>query len=408
MKTEHKASSSNLSDSFRAIREHPASDAHRLAYAESITKRGGPGDAERAELIRLHTNADPSDATTREHILTLCCEERSKIASYANIYDTHFQGGLLTEACAFSKEIVKGGDALFNEHPALRTLHLAAVDDDLLLELAKKPWLEQIRSLSLYSSRKWDAPEFNAGLNALLTSPHLAQLDTIAFAVIRMRKDILKTLTDSPGLKSLSEISFHAACMRDAEIHQLSEAPWPLRKLHLTSYPFSGTKVTPDGIRELVRSKSFAHLHTVGLSGKPVGPSGVTALAEGPLLEDLESLSLQRTGADDFAIAAVLESEKLPKLRELWIDEERIAAVARQPGLQRIRTLHVSEDVDLRTLDPIVQSPYFSPDCRIDVWNFKKEKLSPPFFCRKDEEEKEHPANPKNNARVYGDTIRIS
>lgn len=118
------------------------------------------------------------------------------------------------------------------------------------------------------------------------------------------------------------------------------------RLLELQSLELADNELGDDGIERLATSR-FAALRHLDLTGNAINDDGLAALAEGAVLESIESLRLGRNEFEARGGSALASSEQLRHLRALEIDldpDEGVLALLGSPHLDRLVELSALAD----------------------------------------------------------------
>ena len=202
--------------------------------------------------------------------------------------------------------------------------------------------------------RNWRALELGyndvglRGVRALLTSPHLTRLE---------RLDI-GSLMPQPR-----------TWLGDALAREIVRVGLPptLRRLNLHT-----SKFTPAGVAELVRSDRLERVTELDLILNAVGAPGAEALAASPHLKGIELLRLYKTELDDAAAVALAASPHLRpfhvNLANNAIGPAGMAALADSPLLSRVLTLGLYENIfGDEGARHLTRAPWLARLCRLDL-----------------------------------------
>jgi uncharacterized protein (TIGR02996 family) len=347
----------------------------RLAFADWLTDRDGPGDADRSELIRLQCRIDglkdyhPDAAALRRRIRALEDAHRDAwlrpLPAWAKprpnfcAFRRGFVEKVLTTAATFRKK----GEALFRVTP-LRAAQLgnarrfvrdlaasgllgrlaeldfrsADLNGAAVGELAAAEGLAAIRRLDLSQNRVGDD-----GAHALAGCPHLHALTALSLDSTSMRAEDVRVLAESPHLGALDELSLLTGPLRGEEVRPLAGAPlWGrLRRFHL-----SGCDLGPGGLRSLLEAPA-PRLVGLSLSFCRLREEGVAALAASPLLAGLEELGLDGNDVGPAGARALARSPHVAGLRALSLHvhrlgDEGLQELAASPHLRRLQSLDLA------------------------------------------------------------------
>jgi anti-anti-sigma factor len=143
----------------------PDEDAPRLIFADWLEDRGRPGDAERAEFIRLQ--CAPGERGAREQELLTTHGDAWAAPLNAFLHGWEFRQGFIEEVSLSAGAFLDHATDLFRRAPA-RRVRLTALRGFLPL-LSRCPHLSRVRELSI--DRGATPAE---GIDVLIRSPHLA------------------------------------------------------------------------------------------------------------------------------------------------------------------------------------------------------------------------------------------
>jgi uncharacterized protein (TIGR02996 family) len=279
--------------------------------------------------------------------------------------------------------------------PHLSELHLGRnnLGTRGLRSLLAKPWVEQLRTLSLRDTERLPADAVAAlascrrlrslhsldlGLcdlgaraaDGLAGSPHLGQLVVLDLwgneigprgasalarsAILRSVRQLdlgggcalgpkgMKALLASASLTDLAWFRLGGNGVGDAPLADLAASPLASGLCHLD---LGGNDITDEGIRHLTVGRPFSRLLELNLQGNPVGPPGVLRLIEGvEKLPQLLSLNASLNRGGDPLARAVARCPSVGRLRALRLNQTRITsrgarALRESPFLDGIVTL---------------------------------------------------------------------
>jgi uncharacterized protein (TIGR02996 family) len=306
-------------DFLRAIRAAPEDDGPRLAYADWLE---GHGDPARAELIRLQCELAGAGPTPRRR-KELAAREKALLEAHAGRWL-----GPLGEAAsswAFRRGMPRVGLSV-SQFVSKKFAGLAG------------EWLREGRAQEVVligTTKHWEV---------LAACPLLAGLSALELAGNGMRPDGLQALLASPHLGRLHTLAVRGNQLYDAGVTALAGARWPrLRVLDLSNNHLGqrGAQVLADspvlaglaaldvgqnwlrapGVQVLVSSPHLGRLRTLRLARIHFGDRGAAALAASPHLAGLTALDLAYNSLTDAAAQALAASPHLGRLAELNLSQ---------------------------------------------------------------------------------------
>lgn len=181
-----------------AIREHPADDGPRLAYAELVAAT----HPEHARLIDTQCggNADDQDAAVTAYLAALPEEVRNVLIGSPE------RGFVRSVTDMPAEAFLRHHDALFRAAPEDDCLELQFADDH-LAEIALLPALGRYRTLRTYDTYLLDSD----AVAPLARSPYLRQLERLALPDSNLDDDGLTTLLTSHSYPCLRELDVSAS-----------------------------------------------------------------------------------------------------------------------------------------------------------------------------------------------------
>jgi uncharacterized protein (TIGR02996 family) len=380
----------------QAIIEHPDDDAPRLVYADWLDDHGDP---ERAEFIRLQCQLarafDPGLAQREKELLDAHGARFRK--PFAERHRVQFHRGFISDATITATELDRRGAYFFRKAP-LQTLRLGYEESDanptLFTRLAHRPWLAQLRMLSLDGHAIGEEEG-----RALFASPHLAGLRALVLGEGDANAGMVEVLGGSAltGLRELYLGDFHQGELRDAGLtllantplftglttldllhngigpvgaRALAESPY-LRSLERLSLGqmvcgYSNNRIGPEGARALAGSANLAGLVDLSLALNRLGDEGVSALAGSQHLVRLRNLNLEANEISDAGLIALVESTSLTSLSWLnlsynRVSDEGVAALVSSPKAARLELLWLlSNNVGPAGVKALVNSPHLA------------------------------------------------
>jgi uncharacterized protein (TIGR02996 family) len=250
---------------------HAAEDAPRLIYADFLEDRGGSGDADRADFIRVQVElarladghpAERAELTRRELALLRAhldewWGELPPWARRHSVMGPHgsFRRGFVFEVGARARDFTAGAAELLRRFP--------------------------IESLQIH--------EAGRDLPALAACPHLARLTRLGFQHTRLSPADVEALAGSPHLGNVTVLELSGCRVGDAGVRALAaSAALPrLRELYLEQ-----NGIGDAGARALALSAHLAGLNCLALANNGISEAGALALAQAPHVGWLTFLDL--------------------------------------------------------------------------------------------------------------------
>jgi uncharacterized protein (TIGR02996 family) len=337
----------------RDISEHPADDVPRLVFADWLEERARPGDAERAEFIRLQI-----DLARRDEEDPGVWALRLREAQLAGRWGKGWAGPLrlLVKRWRFRRGFVEQVSlpiSSFLAH-AEEIFALAPVGHVRLLGE-----VVQEQRTSPYGGRSWVArvPSAERLLPDLANCPHLARLRGLDLGGLEFSLPTFEALLSSPHFPTLEALNLEGTPLFNEEgFRLLARSP---RLASLTSLALGGWRrlrqgyvrelgIPPAALQALVRSPHLANVRRLrlGRSGHDLTTEALAVLTRSPILERLTELALcpaylQRRGE---ALGDLLGSPELANLRSLSLRRAfrypaDLGALLGNPRLANLRTL---------------------------------------------------------------------
>lgn len=350
-----------------AVAADPESLTARLAYADFIES----AEPERAEFIRLSIAIDPhrSDLAYDDPRAVRYRKLEARVSRPLADGGTgggNFERGFLRYSSLRSDEPFERAAALFELNPLLRDLTLF-VEPDSADSLASLPHLSRLRELTVLRFR--DTPAVDDGrLAALLASPHLTSLKSLAFEDAGVGPLTARAIGASPALRSLERLSVYddrafdsraAAALAEGgrleHLWRLNISRCEVRSdgcAALADSPllaglrwlkFDGTRIDDEGAAALARAALGACV-TLSAQNAAIGDAGAIALARSAAFESLEELDLSNNYVADAGAQAFAAASHFPKLRRLLLQHnaigesgaEALAGTDRLPSLEAL------------------------------------------------------------------------
>ncbi len=319
------------------IKERPDEDPPRLIFADWLEDRGQPGDAARAEFIRIQCAlADRNMPSDRRKALE---------AQEWELRDQHegewgqplrdlgaeqvgFRRGLPETISISAHNFVTNGDRLFALAPLQKVCITGhGISDENARALAASPHLRGLIDLDFTGNRLGEG-----GARALAASPHLGNLRKLALGATAIGDGGAQALAASPFLANLAELRLGVNDIGDESVRALASSPH-LRRLTLLD--LTSNRIGDEGARALAASPSLTNLTTLDLSDNRVGDEGALALAASPSLANLMDLSLRRNRIGEAGAEALARSPSLQRLIVLVLEGNDLGPAALREVVER-------------------------------------------------------------------------
>ena len=317
------------------IIDRPNDDVARLVYADYIEERG---DADRAELIRVQIELTSNSALSaeehaeleaREH--RLLEEHRKEWALKLSRGRQRFRRGFVEEIATSAESLLAYGDHLFHETP-VQDLRIVAADHLVPRIATQLPGLGHVRTLDLSNNSFGGMGR----LDWFLTSAILTRLESLILRNNSIWDDSLRALTGLPMPPRLSRLDLSGNPFGDAGMEALAILPEFHRLTHLIAHcdelPYHDS-IHAHGASTLAASPVLRNLQWLDLEGHYIGDAGLAALVESPVLNTVEHLDVSRNEIGEIGesgIQALVNSQQLHMLRQVYFQENRITTIAAQ------------------------------------------------------------------------------
>jgi uncharacterized protein (TIGR02996 family) len=330
---------------YRAILESPDDDLPRLAYADWLEEHGEP---DRAEIIRVQLARARLPAGDRQAAKLLRREKALLRQHGAAWCDTNLgmvgelrRGFIEHISCSSDKALEVG--AQLSERFPVRSLCLAAGSSGLpkIAVLAQQPWLARITALRIVQTQTEEGWFGNAGLDALLTSPHLAGLRVLELPGAHVDARGAQALAQARHLTALCELDLTWCRIGATGMAALAGAA---HLAGLTRLVLEATRLGPDGAAALAGSRYLRQLRDLDLAWSRIQITGIRELAASPVLATVERLRVGRLKLGIRAAQSLGRSKHLGSLRELDLNSNRlgddgVVALTGGPALAGLRRL---------------------------------------------------------------------
>ena len=306
---------SDLLALLEAVKDHPASDVHRLVLADWLEEYGRDNaERARAAFIRLQCqrarlladNWDHRILTAQPHYQELLAQEAALRAAHLPSWlgawhswiarpdneAAWFQRGLLrpwVEGLQWLEE-VPDDPAAWAWVDGLVVLSCPAEE---VQRLAASPVLGRLNALDL-GAYGWGIGD--AGARALASSPYLTRLTTLVLTDTGIGPAGARALAESPYLSQLTSLEllgFDYTTSNHIGDEGMRAVAGSEHMARLTCLRLPENGITAEGARALAASAYLGGLTYLELSANPVGPEGARALASSLFLNRLTYLGLQ-------------------------------------------------------------------------------------------------------------------
>jgi uncharacterized protein (TIGR02996 family) len=311
-------------------------DAPRLVYADWLEERGGDGDGERAEFIRLQCRLTelPWDDAQRPGL-------KRREAQLLKKYGKKWVGplgrltkgrelvrGFVEKVSLDARDFLSHADELFRLAPVCMAT-LSDANYQVLRRLAVCPHLARLRCLAVHGSMR------AGGVRVLAASPHLANLRGLDVNDTVIEPEGLEALVSSPNLPSLTHLALGACRVGSAGVSLLAGSEWSTR---LRALDLRGNELEPADLRLLVDSPHLSGLWRLGLWYNRLRDEGALILAGSDLLGQLGHLSIGNNRFGPEGVRAFARSPRIANLQALWLGVDQIGddaalELARSPHL---------------------------------------------------------------------------
>ena len=330
----------------RTILDRPEDDAPRLVYADWLDENGDP---DRAEFIRVQIQlsqtltGDPSRPALTSRSQTLerghFVEWVNRLPSFPGVHWEVFHRGFISTAVFESPAAFdEFADSAFVAAPIVE-LRLSRYYWQDAGRLAKSPHLEHVRVLDFENGNRVS----NAGLEALMQSPYLANVSTLKLQGNALGSAGARAITQSPFMRHLKALDLSRNDLYDAGLISVAEAP------HfggLWSLDLERTRIGDTGLRALAESRGLPRLIYLDVSGNQITDDGVAALAASAVLGGVRELYMYANNIADRGAAALAASAHLGRVEDLFLHQNTIGdagaeALARSPHFERLIALYL-------------------------------------------------------------------
>jgi uncharacterized protein (TIGR02996 family) len=362
---------SYVEDARRAVLEHPADLAARLAYANTLDARHDPlGEFIRLECQLAQSSSDGDEALRLwdRRLALLEAHGSSWLAPLSGMAEsTHFERGLVEWICLDLDTYLARGAELFARFP-IRSVTIRAAHGR-IGELLASPWIGRIEYLSLREA--WSSDEGAPGLSDddVAELARCDRLDKLRGLDLGHNEQLgpssVESILDSPWCGQLEYLGLAWAATGDegASLIASTDRLENLRRLDL-----SNTGLGPAGARTLADSRSLARLGVTELdfSLNDVGSEENARLLRSPVLARVGDLRLDgeinAELVDGFLQSDCLGSMKNLSFANSWtIEAASLRRLARWTGLARLESLtFVLSGLSDEQLEILANSPWLA------------------------------------------------
>jgi uncharacterized protein (TIGR02996 family) len=250
----------------RAVCERPEDDSPRLRYAEYLDATGDPGDAPRAEFIRVQCELARSD---------LSDERWSELEERKDILDSNRD--------RWADELPRLDGVRWNPIDFPRGFVWDVWCDDAEAFRRNAPVIftsAPIQSLSFMRLRS---------LSPVLEVPELSRIRRLILASLGLGPADAQALAASPHASNLTALHLSGNRFGDVGARALAASPYLLR---LDNLDLGHNRIGDEGVVALAASPVVSTLSHLGLAGNLLTNAGAMALASSPHLERLTGLTL--------------------------------------------------------------------------------------------------------------------
>jgi uncharacterized protein (TIGR02996 family) len=382
----------------QAVLDDPEDDAPRLVYADWLDDRDRPGDAERAEFIRLQIDlakrdeGDPrrAELEVRQQVLLRRHEEEWARPLHERNVGGEFRRGFVEELRLLGDRFLAEGEGLFRLAP-VRSVELMAVGSE-LSEVARSPLLGRLAGLRIESASNLT----EAGFRDLLASPHLGKLTSLTVQTFVLGESAVRSLAGSPLAARLRELGLDGVEFGRGGAEALASRLGGLERLSLcdnhlgpgeweplagpVSFPalahlrLAGNRLgSEDGGRPLPPLPRWGRLRTLGLGFGGLLTRDLQTLAGSPHLDALAWLRLYENPVGVQAARALASTPWLAGLRNLYlgrcsVGDQALGILADSPNLRGLRDFRLLfNDVGPAGARALAESPHLAGLVRLDL-----------------------------------------
>ncbi|MBI3336078.1 hypothetical protein HYZ98_00745 [Candidatus Peregrinibacteria bacterium] len=314
-----------------AIRQDPASDIPRRAYAAFLRSIGDP----RAHLIDLQCPADDIDPTERifhaatvaERIKTLGKLERDRLNALFSlcIHRPVFERGFIVEADIPIREFTKYTDDIAREIPLLERIHLGmGIKPEEIAQLKTCTFPPHIKGISFGTYYKQFPTPIGSGdacVQELLALPNLPSLEYLCIGGSDITNHGAYQIATSPKTRLLKSLRLPRNFIDDEGVEHLCHG----HLNNLKSLDLENNRLSPQSIVHLRSSPLATQLESLNVSGNKIGDEGLALLSERDIWLRLTHLDISWSSFASEAIIKFLESPLVAELTELNLAHHQLS-----------------------------------------------------------------------------------
>ena len=369
---------------FQEILAHPHDRELRLVFADWLEEQGDP----RGELVRLQCQLE--NMTRSETGYSRLRARAGKLERQhggfgdlkkVTIAKTELRGGFVERVEVTPTRWIKHAAEIIRTTP-LRDLRLKGKSAK-FAQIAEMPELGQLSALELRQS-KID----NAGLETLLTSPHLAGLECLGLHGTECTS-IGRVLSQSPLLTDLTTLELGGERISQHDVQLIAENSRQLRRLEISYAENSGfpdlataglkslnfldwnsgwdePSLTKKQLKQFGESEFDEPLHCLII--RPVEPRFAEAL-NGTRYQQLEELAVYYDALKTPDVASILSH--LTGLTSLTLSscglrDAAARAIAKSPALASLKELKLTQNrITAKGVEAILKSEHILPETQL-------------------------------------------
>jgi uncharacterized protein (TIGR02996 family) len=380
------------------ITAHPDDDAPRLIFADWLEDRNQPGDAERAEFIRIQCERAqlPLDdlripALRRREQELLQDHEGDwleECPDLPGVFWSGFERGFVSSVSVEDLPTYRKYQERIHAAAPVQELDCSSAGRNKILELVRCSELRRFRSLIVSI--------FNLGdevAEALAGSPHVANLTGLdlngcrlrsagfrslasASALTRLRRLNLsgnapgltgiQALAGSPILSGVEDLSMESCGIGSREMGALASSPYLKRLARLELHC---NQVGPAGARAVAEKADWPAITHFSLGSNQLGNEGVKALAEWPALSRFAYIHLAHSRIRPAGLRDLVQASQLPSWQRLIVSYEAgDHAVYRHDLYPRFLSLYNNENIGNAGIRALARSPYLTGLNTLEIW----------------------------------------
>ncbi len=350
----------------KAIRDDPADDTARLAYADYLDELG---DSERAEFIRLQIElarmptSSPGRRDREDRAFRLLEENETLWLGVdpmaEGLIEWEFSRGFVSEVAATPGYMREAGASLALLHPLT---HWRVMSDpqsdrgkDSLREVGRSDWFSRLECLDLSG---WS--ESIGELSEFLSGPDFTRLRELSVYGLPGLEQLPDVLARSPLRGCLQGLIAGSDHGRAGRLDPSAFAR-VLRSTRLTELALPGCNLTAAALREILDSDCCRSLVSLDVRDNPLEPDA--RLAFGNSHHRLRELDLSGTPMGAIALAEVLRQDAIQQLRVLHLNRCG-SALTNIPALAGSRFWEQAEELWMQSgtipphsVNPLIASP---------------------------------------------------